>query len=364
MTLGSQMTNAETTGSETTGSETAHSASTKGRILIVDDTVTNLRVLSTLLTRYDYEVQTVLTGELALQVVQQDIPDLILLDISMPEMDGYEVCRRLQTMERTRTIPVIFISAYDAVTDKVKGFEVGGVDYITKPFHWAEVIARVESQLKIRRLSQQLQRQNTQLEQEVRERATVEASLRTALEKLQALADLDGLTQIANRRRFDQFLEQYWYADAADPNWVSLVLADVDYFKRYNDMYGHLEGDRCLQQVAQFLQAVITEVLPQQKTLLARYGGEEFGILSVQLSPSQVVSFAQTCHQRIHELQIIHQGSPDSEYLTMSFGVATLIPHPQQPASWLIRCADQCLYEAKATGRDRVVAYEPSSKTD
>ncbi|MEM8643000.1 MAG: diguanylate cyclase [Cyanobacteria bacterium P01_G01_bin.54] len=343
----------------TRGSETASVGTPKGYILVVDDTEMNLRVLSTLLTRHNYAVQTVSSGESALQIVQQDIPDLVLLDVSMPQMDGYEVCRRLQAAETTCSIPVIFISAYDAVMDKVKGFEVGGVDYITKPFHWAEVIARVESQLKIRRLSQQLQRQNNRLEQEVRQRAIVEAALRDALDKLQALADLDGLTQIANRRRFDQFLAHYWNMDAC-PGWVSLILADVDYFKRYNDTYGHLEGDRCLQQVAQLLQAVIAEVLPHQETLVARYGGEEFGILSIHTSPSQMVTFAQTCRQHIHKLQISHQGSPDSEYLTMSFGVATLTPNRQQPASWLIRCADQCLYEAKANGRDRVVVYNPS----
>lgn len=329
----------------------------KGNILVVDDTPANLRLLSAILERSDYTVRQALSGELALQAAQAKIPDLILLDIGMPQMDGYEVCRRLQANAITSQIPIIFISAYDEVMDKVKGFKVGGVDYITKPFHWAEVIARVDNQIKILRLSQQLQRKNTQLEQEIRERVHAESALRVALERLKTLANLDGLTHIANRRRFDEFLNQYWQADEP-PRCISLVLADVDYFKNYNDTYGHLEGDRCLQQVAHLLQGALTDKLPDAKALLARYGGEEFGILIIQTPALQVAEFAHTCHRRIHERQIVHQGSPRSTHLSMSFGVATLTPNPEQPASQLIDLADQSLYRAKADGRDRVVVHQ------
>ncbi|NEO83760.1 MAG: diguanylate cyclase [Spirulina sp. SIO3F2] len=332
----------------------------KGNILVVDDTPANLRLLSTILERSEYTVRQALSGELALQAAQTHIPDLILLDIGMPEMDGYEVCRRLQANKITCQIPIIFISAYDEVMDKVRGFKIGGVDYITKPFHWAEVIARVENQIKILRLSQQLQRKNAQLEQEIHERVHAESALRGALERLKTLANLDGLTHIANRRRFDEFLNQYWQADEP-PHSISLVLTDVDYFKNYNDTYGHLEGDRCLQQVAHLLQGALTDMLPNEKALLARYGGEEFGIVIIQTPAVQVAEFAHTCHRRIRERKITHQGSPANTYLSMSFGVATLKPNPQQPATQLIDCADQSLYQAKATGRDRVVVYHPTA---
>lgn len=329
----------------------------KENILVVDDTVNNLRLLSTILKRQDYVVREALSGQAALATIHQQIPDLILLDIGMPEMNGYEVCKQLRASEQTANIPVIFISAYDAVMDKVKGFEVGGVDYITKPFHLAEVVARVENQLNIRRLSRQLQRKNEQLEQEIQERANVESALRIALKQLKTLANLDGLTHIANRRRFDEFLSHHWELGQS----LALILTDVDYFKAYNDTYGHLEGDRCLQQVAQALQSVLARFLSGQETLLARYGGEEFGILVADAQPSQVIQLAHCCHQKIHRLQIPHQGAVHAPHLTMSFGVAIVQPTPEQSINILIDRADQSLYQAKAEGRDRVVIYDESS---
>ncbi|MGK7927772.1 MAG: response regulator, partial [Spirulina sp.] len=183
---------------------------TKGDILIVDDTPNNLRLLSTLLQNHGYEARSVLSGEMALRAARSSVPDLVLLDISMPLMDGYEVCRELKAHANTREVPVIFISAFNEAMDKVRAFEVGGVDYITKPFQWAEVLVRVENQLKIRSLQTQLLQQNAQLQQEIQERLKAESALRIANQKLQNLANSDGLTGAANRRRFDEYLQEQW----------------------------------------------------------------------------------------------------------------------------------------------------------
>lgn len=337
----------------------------KGNILIVDDTLTNLRLLSTLLTQRGYAVRGVLSGELALHAVAQEPPDVILLDVSMPEMDGYEVCQQLQAQESTRYIPVIFISAFDEVTDKVKGFAVGGTDYITKPFHWAEVVARVENQFKIQELSHELRRKNAKLQREVQERRNAELALQRALEQLKTLANLDGLTKIANRRRFDEYLQHHWGLGLEHQCAIALILCDVDFFKHYNDSYGHLVGDEGLQQVAKTLeQGVLDPQTPERLALVARYGGEEFGILLPNTTLDAATGLAHHLHNQIHQLHIPHAGiMTGTGELSMSFGVASLIPQGGQTPKQLIAQADQALYLAKTQGRDRVVTYDPAAPT-
>jgi two-component system sensor histidine kinase/response regulator len=163
---------------------TRQSRATKGNILIVDDTPENLRLLSNVLTERGYKVRSVINGAMALMGAKAAVPDLILLDINMPQMNGYEVCEALKADEQTCEIPVIFISALDEVLDKVKGFAVGGRDYITKPFQLEEVLARIENQLTIRNLQQQLQEQNRLLQQEIRDRQKAEQSLRVFLHSI------------------------------------------------------------------------------------------------------------------------------------------------------------------------------------
>ncbi len=197
-------------GTREPGGMSAQLEHTQGTILIVDDTPDNLHLLSRMLNRRGYEVQAVNSGEIAMQLVKLTPPDLILLDICMPEMDGYEVCLALKANPRTKDIPVIFISALDEVLDKLRAFDVGAVDYITKPFRIPEVMARVTIHLTLRRLQLQLREQNELLKQEVRDRLAAEAALQAANQELQRLANLDGLTQVANRRRFDEYLEQEW----------------------------------------------------------------------------------------------------------------------------------------------------------
>ncbi len=326
-------------------------ATPKGDILLVDDSPTNLRLLMTLLEARGYEVRGVLSGRMALMAAQAAPPDLILLDITMPQMDGYQVCRQLREDPRTQEVPVIFVSGLNEAFDKVQAFQVGGVDYITKPFQFEEVLARIEHQLTILRLQQQLKDQNQRLQGEVEERKRVEEALQKANRELERLAYLDGLTQVSNRRRFDSYLRQEWDRAQQEQIPLSLILIDVDYFKRYNDTYGHQAGDDCLIQIAQTVQLAAEG----PRDLVARYGGEEFAVILPEGSQERAYQVARQIQALVQDLAIPHQQSKVSSIVTLSLGVATLLPQRQFSVDELVAEADTAIYEAKARGRNRIV---------
>lgn len=319
-----------------------------GSILIVDDTPENLRLLSNLLAKKGYEVRAALNGRMALMAVQAVLPELILLDVCMPYMDGYEVCKRLKANAMTRDIPIIFVSALDGVIDKLKAFGVGGVDYITKPFHIAEVLARVETHLTLRRLQCQLQVQNELLQREICVRLTAEAALQTANLELQRLAHLDGLTQVPNRRSFDEQIHHEWQRLCREQQPLSLLLCDVDYFKLYNDYYGHQQGDICLKQIA----FTISLQTKRPGDFVARYGGEEFAIILPNTSKDGAMHIAELIRAAVESLQIPHLASPVSPYATISTGVASVVPRFDRFPEDLIEAADRALYDAKLSGRN------------
>ncbi|MEG3988447.1 PleD family two-component system response regulator [Microcoleus sp. S28C3] len=329
-----------------------------GNILIVDDHPDNLRVLSAILTESGYQVRKAINGQLALKVAQNSPPTLILLDILMPEMDGYEVSSLLKTHPQTAEIPVIFISALDDVFDKVKAFDAGGVDYITKPFQSAEVLARIKNQLIIRNLYLQLQKQaekiaeqNALLQQEIKDRKQAESALVEANIKLQCLASLDSLTGVANRRQFDESLNKDWQRMARDQLPLSLILGDIDYFKKYNDTYGHLAGDFCLQQVAQ----AISRAIKRPADILARYGGEEFAVILPNTKAEGALKVAEAMRHEVLDLKIAHPQSAVNKYVTLSLGVSSVVPQHTSDPSILIAAADKVLYEAKEQGRNRSI---------
>lgn len=301
-------------------------------ILIVDDIPDNLRYLSSLLSQRGYDVRAAINGRMALTVVKSTSPSLILLDILMPEMNGYEVCRRLKSDSQTSDIPIIFLSALDGVEDKVSAFEMGGVDYITKPFHPAEVVARVQIHLTMRRLQQQLQAAN---------------------QELKRLVHVDGLTLVANRRRFNEYLEQEWHRSALEKLPLSLILCDVDFFKTYNDIYGHLAGDECLCRLARVLQ----ESVRYTSDLVARYGGEEFAVILPNTSPNGAFHVAQSIQAAIQRLKMVHEGSQIGAYVTFSFGIATIVPEIGRLSNRLVAAADKALYRAKVNGRGKICVY-------
>ncbi|RMF21285.1 MAG: diguanylate cyclase, partial [Cyanobacteria bacterium J083] len=301
------------------------------KIVIVDDNLHNLALLQSILLEEGYEIRKAINGSMALMGIMAAPPDLILLDINMPEMDGYQVCEQLKSQTSTKDIPVIFLTAYDQMEDKVKGFEAGAVDYITKPFQTEEVLIRVKNQLKIRKLQQQLEakleqvkQQNLLLEKEIKAKEATQQALNFANQKLQKLATIDGLTQIPNRRRFDDYLQEEWQRNQRYQIPLSLIMCDVDYFKQYNDHYKHRAGDKCLQKIAQALQNSVK----RSSDLAARYGGEEFACILGNTDTQGATKVAYRIQQTIKQLQIPHAYSQVSNYVTISMGIATMIPTP------------------------------------
>ena len=249
-------------------------------------------------------------------------PDLILLDIMMPGMDGFEVCERLKSNPITADIPVIFVTALNEMEDEAKGLDVGAIDYIRKPFSLPIVAARVKNHLELK--------QHRDL--------------------LRNLSSMDGLTGIANRRRFDETLEKEWHRAARASVPISIVMIDVDSFKAYNDHYGHVAGDECLRVVAQVLQTCFA----RSSDLVARYGGEEFAAILPGTDEPGAAIAAQKAVDEMRYREIEHVRSAAADVLTVSAGVASTIPTPGSSREFLIQAADRMLYQAKTEGRNRV----------
>ncbi|HAT51222.1 MAG: PleD family two-component system response regulator [Nitrospirae bacterium] len=298
----------------------------KPKLLIVDDEKINLDILTGLLSQ-EYRTVIAKDGVQALKRLETvPLPDLVLLDVTMPGMDGFEICRRMKANLLTHNIPVIFVTSRTGEDDETLGFDVGAVDYITKPFHPAIVRARVRTHVELKRRGDILER----------------------------LSSLDPLTGIANRRRFDEFLNFEWNRSVRTGHMLSLVLIDVDYFKLFNDNYGHGKGDRCLIQVARALSK------PTQRTmdLVSRYGGEEFACILPETSVDGALAVAERLRSTVEELDIPHAFSTVVPHVTISLGVATTVPTKEKTFCSLIERADRALYCAKDQGRNRTVLAE------
>jgi len=296
-------------------------ADTRPKILVVDDIPSNVHVLSRIL-RDDYDIYFATDGEKALDLVQARLPDLVLLDIMMPGMDGYEVCARIKADPVTHDIPVIFISAKSEVEDETRGLEVGAIDFITKPISPPIVKARVRNHLLLKR----------------------QADL------LRSLSFLDGLTGIANRRRFDETMAREWRRCGRSHQPVSLIILDVDHFKSYNDHYGHQAGDECLRALAE----ILGDQVKRSGDLVARYGGEEFVVLLPETENDGAERVAERLRSAVAESGIPHANSPVAPHVTISLGVATMVPGGGFTPELLAQMADQLLYQAKRSGRNRV----------
>ncbi|TWA71478.1 response regulator receiver modulated diguanylate cyclase [Azospirillum brasilense] len=293
----------------------------RSKILVVDDIPSNVHVLSRIL-KDDHDIYFATDGAKALELVQSRLPDLVLLDIMMPGMDGYEVCSRLKTDPITRDIPVIFISAKSEVEDETYGLEVGAIDFISKPISPPIVKARVRNHLLLKRQT----------------------------DLLRTLSFNDGLTGIANRRRFDEVLLREWRRCGRVQLPLSLIMLDVDQFKPYNDHYGHQAGDECLRAVAQLL----VGQMMRPGDLIARYGGEEFVCLLPETDEDGAVKVAERLRQTVAERRLPHAVSHVADHITISLGVATARPLLDDTPDRLTQLADGLLYEAKRAGRNRV----------
>jgi diguanylate cyclase (GGDEF)-like protein len=318
----------------------------KGDILIVDDNPINLDLLSGMLLDRGYRVRVATNGRRALSAARSAVPDLVMLDINMPEMDGYEVCTQIKEDGGTRDVPVIFISALDNALDKVRAFQTGGADYVTKPFQFEEVLARIEIQLKISRLQREMERKNAELEQS-------NLLLERANRMLRALSYLDALTGIANRRHFEESLEQEWRRGTRTRLPLSLLMVDIDRFKALNDACGHQHGDDCLRRVANAL----GDALKRAGDLAARYGGEEFAVVLPGTDRDGALAIAEDVRARVEALAMAHEQSP-AGVVTVSVGAATVTPAEGRSPSDLVDAADRALYAAKRDGRNCVVPAE------
>lgn len=318
-------------------------------ILIVDDNVENLRVLSTMLLEQGYNVRKATGGKMTLKVVQALPPDLILLDIMMPDMDGYTVCQELKKNPETANIPIIFLTALDDVLEKVTAFGIGGVDYITKPFQIEEVLVRVRNQLSLRAAQQEICRLNSQLEDKVKERTQ---QLTAANDRLREIALYDTLTGLLNRGAFMEQLEQSLYRVKIDSTYQFAVLfLDCDRFKVVNDSLGHLVGDVLLKEIANPLQKVV-----RQNDTLARLGGDEFAIL---LSSIPNLNAAIEVAERI--LAIFKQPFYCNNYeifINVSIGIVLSSPDYEQ-SEHLLRDADTAMYRAKDLGKGQYQVFTP-----
>jgi diguanylate cyclase (GGDEF)-like protein len=295
------------------------------RLLIVDDQPANVQVLHQVFAQ-DHQVFMATSGEQALAVCAAKLPDLVLLDVVMPGMDGYEVCARLKADAATRDIPVIFVSANDDERSEAHGLDVGAVDYIGKPINPKIVRARVRTHL----------------------------TLKHQADLLRQWVYIDGLTNVCNRRRFDERLVVEWARAVRQGSALSVAMIDVDQFKRFNDRYGHQAGDACLRRVADELKGH----LKRPADLLARYGGEEFVCLLPDTELAGAMEFARQLAGRVRHAGIVHEASDVAPVVTVSIGIATKPAGTVGSGAALLREADAQLYIAKSRGRDQVCGGE------
>ena len=304
--------------------ETPTGMPAKPTILVVDDTPANIELLCEALGP-DYRFKVAGNGEQALRIAASaSKPDLVLLDIAMPVMSGHEVCQALKDNPATRDIPVIFVTALGGATDEEAGLRLGAVDYITKPISAPIMRARVRNHVNLK----------------------IKADL------LEARTFLDALTNIPNRRRFDEALEAEWKRARRSGSPLSIVMIDLDHFKAYNDGYGHGTGDICLGTVASALAA---EAATRAEDLIARYDGEEFIALLPGTDAKGAGVLAERLRGRIESLRLPHEHSAASRWITVSCGYASATPGPRGSAAELLKEADHMLCQAKATGRNRVL---------
>lgn len=292
----------------------------KPTVLIVDDMTTNLLILSDLL-KDEYQIKIAKNGQKALDIVHSsDEVDIILLDIMMPDIDGYEVCRELKSNPKTKNIPIIFVTAKDNDEDEEYGLNLGAIDYITKPFNKAIVKLRIKNHLELKLKS----------------------------DLLEELSMYDGLTHIPNRRFFDEVFQSTYKEVKRENKSLAVLMIDIDFFKLYNDNYGHGKGDEALKKVAQALQIT----LKRPTDLVARYGGEEFVVLLKDISEENVKKIALNLLQSIRELQITHEYSKVEQIVTISIGVAYKTASSLINKVELLICADEALYDVKRTSRN------------
>jgi diguanylate cyclase (GGDEF)-like protein len=293
------------------------------RILVVDDDPSIVDLMEAFLER-EYRVSVATNGEQAIELCRQQLPDLVLLDVMMPGLDGYDVCRRLKSDVATREVPIIFVTARAETEEEIRGLEAGAVDFLSKPVHRAIVLARVRTHVVLRQ---------------------------QAL-KLRDMAMTDILTGVANRRSIEERLDNEWRRCRRNRVPIAVVMIDIDHFKLYNDAYGHQAGDNCLQHIA----AALKKVLRRPGDLLGRYGGEEFMCLLPETALEAAVERADELGRVVTALNIVHAHAASERVVTISRGVSATVPTRETELADLLEVADAMLYAAKERGRNCTMA--------
>ncbi|MCP4592823.1 MAG: response regulator [bacterium] len=314
-------------------------------ILVVDDNSANRLILARSLERAGYEVLCAESGAEAISLVEAHCPELILLDIMMPERDGLEVCTELKAREETASIPVIFVTAVTEGEQILRAFSVGGCDYVTKPFRAEEVLARVSVHVRLRRAEEELRGRNDQMERLTRQLAESNVDLAK-------LSRGDPLTKLFNRRTWEETVDEQHERFRRYSTPYSLIMIDVDGFKAFNDSQGHQAGDECLRRIAESINAACRRV-----DVAGRYGGEEFVVLAPDTDREAAIKLAERIRKTIWDLGIPHPTSPNATRVTASLGVSTSVA-----GSWedVLRRADDAMYVAKRAGRNMVYSDQDS----
>jgi len=300
------------------------------KILIIDDSRLIAHVAKTILTKGGHEIFLAQDGLAGLEAAKAEQPDIILLDLIMPVMDGYQVCEQLKKEESTKEIPIIMLTSQAEPADKVKGLQMGALDYVTKPFDEGELVARVNIQLQLKELYEALQEKNRQL---------------------QEMANRDGLTGLFNHRYFHEQLSKDFLRARRYHEILSCVLLDIDHFKKFNDTYGHQTGDIVLSTLGRIIEDSVRDT-----DLAARYGGEEFTLVLYHTDGPAALYVAERLRQAVEGCEVDAEGKVLN--VTISLGVATF-PHEQiHDSKELIECADKALYQAKENGRNRVEVFD------
>ncbi|MCC2617943.1 diguanylate cyclase [Aestuariibacter halophilus] len=297
-------------------------------ILAVDDEQINLRIIGQGLSE-DYRVIMADTGKRAIELACEEKPDLVLLDIRLPDMSGYTVLKSLKNHPDTKSIPIIFVTGQDSDENEVKGLRMGAADYFTKPIKMPLARARIAKQLELKHKT----------------------------DLLESLVDMDGLTDIPNRRSFDKRFEEEWRRAKRHGKPLGICMADIDYFKQYNDKYGHAVGDDALISVA----GLLAKVAKRAGDFVARYGGEEFVMLLPESDEKATKGFVQKLIENLSHLAIPHEYSDCAEHVTLSFGAVVVVPEKGMDKMAALEAADEQLYAAKSAGRNRLAIrrFEP-----
>jgi len=302
------------------------------KILLIDDSRLIAHVAKTILTKRGHEVILAQDGLAGLEAAKSERPDMILLDLIMPVMDGYQVCEKLKQEDSTKEIPVIMLTSKAEPADKVKGLEMGALDYMAKPFDEGELVARVNIHVRLKELREALEEKNRQL---------------------QEMANRDGLTGLFNHRYFHEQLSKDFLRARRYHESLSCILFDIDYFKKFNDNYGHQTGDVVLSTLGRVIEEAIRD-----SDFAARYGGEEFAVILYHADQPAAVHVAERLRQMVEDREI--HDKDKMLHVTISVGVATF-PHEEiRDSKKLIECADKALYKAKENGRNRVEAFKVS----